>query len=111
VTLGISLIIMAVGAILVWAIDPSGDPAVDPQVTGVILMIVGFVAFILDLMLWSQWGPGYVRRRRVVAGDPVHVTRRVAAPRRAAVVEEEVVEEEVVVTEPASPGGPPPPPP
>ena len=89
-TLGVSLIIMAVGAILTWAVHPAHEGSVDPQTVGVILMIVGFVAFLLDLMLWSEWGPGYMRRRGVVVeGAPVY--RRASYPRRrrATVVEEE----------------------
>jgi hypothetical protein len=113
VGLAISLIIIAVGAILTFAVKAEGD-AVDPQVVGVILMVVGFVALILDLLLWSQWGPGYLRRRTVVDGG--YPARRVA-PRRRPVVEDDVVEEvaprrTVVrdeVVEDGPPPGPPPP--
>ena len=104
-TLGVSLIIIAVGAILTWAVHPQHAGSVNVNTAGVILMIVGFVAFLLDLMLWSEWGPGYMRRRTVVA-DPAYPAaaypaRRAAWPRRR-VVQEDVVEQ---------PGGPPVPPP
>ena len=105
-TLGVSLIIIAVGAILTWAVHPSHPGSVNVNTVGIILLILGFVAFLLDLMLWSEWGPGYMRRRTVVAGDPAYPAgayppRRSAWPRRR-VVREDVVEQ---------PGGPPGPPP
>ena len=110
--LAVSLIIIAVGAILTFAVNVD-EGSVDPQVVGVILMVVGFVAFLLDLLLWSQWGPGYMRRSTVVEGG--YPARR-AVRRRPAVVQDEVVEEvaprrrvvqEEVVDD--GPVGPPPP--
>jgi len=114
VGLAVSLIIIAVGAILTFAVNAEGD-AVDPQVVGVILMVVGFVALLLDLLLWSPWGPGYMRRSRTVV-DGGYPARR-TVPRRRAVVQDEVVEEvaprrTVVrdeVVEDGPPPGPPPP--
>ena len=99
----VSLILIAVGAILIWGVNAeSTDFNVDA--VGVILMIVGFVAFILSLMMWrSWWGPGaFMSRRTYVDGagappaDPYYDRGR----RR-------VVEEEEVGGPP--PGGPPPP--
>jgi len=98
--LGVSLILIAVGAILTWAVHPANEGSVDPQTVGVILMIVGLAAFIIDLMLFAPWGPGYMRRRTVAAGAPA---RGYGYPRRQprrTVVEEEVVD---------PPAGPPPP--
>ena len=43
--LAVSLIIIAVGAILTFAVNVD-EGAVDPQVVGVVLMVVGFVAFL-----------------------------------------------------------------
>ena len=71
----ISLILIAFGAILTWAVNSNGG-TVDPQVVGVILMVVGFVVFLISLVLWnSWWGAGFwegwygegapVERRRV----------------------------------------------
>ena len=110
--LAVSLIIIAVGAILTFAVNVD-EGSVDPQVVGVILMVVGFVAFLLDLLLWSQWGPGYMRRSTVVEGG--YAARRTVR-RRPAVVQDEVVEdvaprrrvvqEEIVDDVP--PGAPPP---
>jgi hypothetical protein len=60
----VSLILIAAGAILVWGVNAeSTDFNIDA--VGVILMIVGFVAFILSLMMWrSWWGPGAFSSRR-----------------------------------------------
>jgi hypothetical protein len=96
VTLGVSLILVAVGAVLTWAVHPAHEGSVDPNTVGVILMIVGLVAFLLDVMLWSEWGPGYIRRRSVVsAADPAYpagYSYRRAWPRRRAAARDEVVE-------------------
>jgi hypothetical protein len=64
----ISLILIAFGAILAWAVNTDGG-SVDPQVVGVILMIVGLVVFLISLVLWRTWwgagfwGPGTTIRR------------------------------------------------
>src|SRR6201992_345121 len=103
-TLGVSLIIIAVGAILTWAVHPTNPGSVNVNTVGVILMIVGFVAFLLDLMLWSDWGPGYLRTRRrtVVAADPAYPAAPVAAaPVAPAAPQRRVVQEEVVDQPPA----------
>ena len=55
----ISLILIAFGAILTWAVNADGG-SVDPQVVGVILMIVGIIVFLISLVLWrTWWGPGF----------------------------------------------------
>ena len=55
----ISLILIAFGAILTWAVNSSGG-SVDPQAVGVILMVVGFIVFVLSLVLWrTWWGVGF----------------------------------------------------
>ena len=90
--LAVSLIIAAVGLILALAVHPTGTHSVDVNTVGWILFVVGLVALVLDLLLWSEWGPGYLRRSEVVEGG-YPVRRRVlrpAAPRRTVVEEEEV---------------------
>ncbi len=98
--LAVSLIISAVGLILALAVHPNGTHQVDVNTVGWILFLLGLVAFILDLLLWSQWGPGYMRRRTTVAttAGPGYPARPVAGARRTVVEEEEV-----------APPGPPPP--
>lgn len=101
-TLGVSLLLVAAGAILIWGV--TGEAAgLDVDAIGVILIVVGIVGFILSLVFWDRWGagmPGAARRVRYVEGAPG--ARTVATPARTTVVEEEVEE---------YPGGPPPGPP
>ena len=60
--IGVSLILIAVGAILTWAVETSVS-GLDVNAVGVILMIVGLVGLVLSLAFWSTWwGPGYFRR-------------------------------------------------
>lgn len=61
--IGISVILLAVGAILTWAIeaDVSG---VSLETVGVILMIVGAIGLIWSLIAASSIGPWH--RERVV---------------------------------------------
>ncbi|HSC48633.1 MAG TPA: hypothetical protein VLD16_00095 [Gaiellaceae bacterium] len=92
----ISLILIAFGAILTWAVNTSGG-TVDPQVVGVILMVVGIVVFVISLVLWrSWWGPGFFQGWGPPGyGDPGApdgvVRRRVYRPavRRTTYVEED----------------------
>jgi len=53
--IGVSLILAAVGAILIWAVDASVS-GVDLTVVGVILLVVGCVGALLSLVFWSSWG-------------------------------------------------------
>jgi Domain of unknown function (DUF6458) len=67
--LGVSLFLIAVGAVLTWAV--TGEvTGIDVDVVGVILMIVGAVGLLLSLLFWSSWGgPGYWGRRRATYVD------------------------------------------
>jgi hypothetical protein len=62
--LGLSLLLIAAGAILIWGV--TGEVAsLDVDAIGVILMVVGVVGLLLSLLFWSSWGgPGYFGRRR-----------------------------------------------
>jgi hypothetical protein len=55
--IGVSLVLIAIGAILTWAVNATLS-GVDINAVGVILMIVGAVGLLLSLMFWSSWG-GY----------------------------------------------------
>jgi hypothetical protein len=104
--LPVSLILIAAGAILTWGItdEPSG---LNLDAIGVILMVVGIVAFLLTMLLWhSWWGPGYFNRAPYDAGGPVAARRPWYgggyARRRTTYVEDEAP--------PPPPAAPPPPP-
>jgi hypothetical protein len=67
--LGVSLILIAVGAILIWAVDVSAN-GVNIHAIGVVLLIVGLVGALLSMIFWSSWaGPGYLTRRRTTYVD------------------------------------------
>ena len=89
----ISLILIAAGAILTWAVTAEAE-GVDVNTVGVILLVVGILGLVLSLIFWSSWG-GFRRRATYVDEGPV---RRAEPPRRTTVVEEDDV----------APGPPPP---
>lgn len=73
--LGVGLILVAVGAILAFAVNTEVS-GVDIHTIGWIVLIVGIVGIVLSLIFWSSWaGPGYWadggRRRRTVVEDDV----------------------------------------
>jgi hypothetical protein len=87
----ISLILVAFGAILTWAVNSDGG-SVDPQVVGAILMVVGIVVFLISLVLWrTWWGAGFWAPAYGADPEAPVVRRRVYRParRRTTYVEEE----------------------
>jgi hypothetical protein len=85
----VGIIITTVGFILALAVHPENPGAVDVNTVGWILVVVGLIAFLADVLLWSSRGPGYLRRT-TVAQDPgygAYPARRGYGRRR--VIEEE----------------------
>lgn len=83
--IALSLILIAVGAVLRFAVtaDASG---INLQTAGVVLMIVGAIGVVLSLIFWSSWG-GFRREATVVQQVPgtgrttaVTTTERVDQP-------------------------------
>jgi hypothetical protein len=66
--IGVSIFLIAVGAILVWAVNATVS-GVELQTIGWILLIVGALGALLSLVFWSSWG-GY-RRDTAVREDEV----------------------------------------
>jgi heme/copper-type cytochrome/quinol oxidase subunit 2 len=64
-TMGMGLLLIAIGAILRYAVKDQWD-AVDLTVVGLILMIVGVVAFVVGAI----YAFGYSRRSDEVQRDP-----------------------------------------
>jgi hypothetical protein len=62
---GVSLILIAAGAILTWAVSASVS-GLDIQVVGVILLVVGIVGLLLSIVFWSSWGGVHGRDRTTV---------------------------------------------
>ena len=69
--LGTSIFLIAVGAILNFAVTWQVR-GVDLQAVGVILMVIGAIGLVLSLIFWNSWG-GFGRRDVYVEGGP---TRR-----------------------------------
>ena len=68
--IGVSLILIAVGAILTWAVNATVS-GLDINTIGIILMVVGAIGLVLSLMFWSTWGGvGGTRRRTYVEDAP-----------------------------------------
>jgi len=63
-----SIIITAVGFILALAVHPTHPGSVNVNTDGWILVVFGLIGFLADLLLWSSWGPGYLRRSYVDEG-------------------------------------------
>jgi hypothetical protein len=76
--LGVGLILIAVGAILAWAVNVDTN-GFNVNTIGYILLVVGIVGCLLSMIFWSSWaGPGYFtsrdagpRRRRTVVDEDV----------------------------------------
>jgi hypothetical protein len=67
--LGLGLFLVAIGAILAWAVNTEVS-GVDITAVGYILLVVGALAIVLSLAFWSSWaGPGYFSRRRTYVDD------------------------------------------
>ncbi len=67
--IGVALILIAVGAILAFAVDAEVS-GLDIQTIGWILLVVGIVGALLSMMFWSSWG-GFRRERTTVVRDDV----------------------------------------
>ena len=104
--LGAGIFLIAIGAILTWAVKNPSDGSVDVHVVGVVLMVAGLAGIFLSLLFRESWaGAGWVRRRGypVTAavpdgqarstwsryGPPVHWSWSRYGPRRTYVEEEE----------------------
>ena len=53
--ISLSILLIAVGAILAWAVDAQ-VAGIDIQVAGIILVIVGAIGLVASLIFWSSWG-------------------------------------------------------
>jgi hypothetical protein len=68
--IGVSLVLVAAGAILIWAVNVSVS-GIELHTIGWILLVVGAVGALLSMIFWSSWGGfgGPVDRRRTVVRE------------------------------------------
>ncbi|HUG65071.1 MAG TPA: DUF6458 family protein [Gaiellaceae bacterium] len=64
--ISLSILLIAVGAILAWAVNAEVS-GIDVQVAGIILVIVGAIGLIASLVFWSSWG-GFGNRDGAAGG-------------------------------------------
>lgn len=53
--IGVSLLLIAAGAVLTFAVHVSGH-GFNVHTIGIILLIVGAIGALLSLIFWSSWG-------------------------------------------------------
>jgi hypothetical protein len=67
--LGVSVILIAAGAILSWAVTATAS-GVDVYAVAVVLLLAGVIGVVLSMIVWSGWaGTGYLTRRRTTYVD------------------------------------------
>jgi hypothetical protein len=58
--IGVSLVLIAVGAVLAFAVHVTGQ-GFNVHTIGIILLVVGAIGVLLSMIFWSSWG-GFGRR-------------------------------------------------
>jgi hypothetical protein len=68
--IGVSIFLLAVGAILTFALNAEVS-GINLDTVGVILMVVGVIGLMFSAMFWSSWGGfgGARREERTVIRD------------------------------------------
>jgi hypothetical protein len=74
-SLGVSIFLLVVGAILTFAVDVTAS-GFSINTVGIILMVAGVIGLLLSLLFWSSFSP-YRRGGAVVGGDTVVEERRI----------------------------------
>ena len=91
--IGVSIFLLALGAILAFAIDVQTS-GIDLNTVGVILMVVGAIGLATSFLFWDRMGFGGASRRTVTRD---YVDEGVAVAPRAAVRERTVVRDDQVL--------------
>jgi predicted membrane channel-forming protein YqfA (hemolysin III family) len=71
-SIGASIFLLVVGAILTFAVNVNTE-GFNINTVGIILMVAGVIGLLLSLLFWSSFSP--YRRRRVVDPYPVEERR------------------------------------
>jgi hypothetical protein len=64
--IGVSLILIAAGAILAFAVHASSS-TFNVQAVGAVLLVVGTIGLVASLVFWSSWGFGRDRETQTTA--------------------------------------------
>jgi hypothetical protein len=54
--IGVSLILIAAGAIITFAIHVSSGSSFNLHTIGIILLVVGIIGAVMSMIFWSSWG-------------------------------------------------------
>ena len=65
-----SLLLSAVGALLIWGVSATVS-GLDVHAIGAIVLVVGIIGFVLSMFFWSTWGGFAGSRRAAVVRDRV----------------------------------------
>ena len=60
--IGVSLVLIAAGAVLAFAVHVTGN-GFNVHTIGIILLVVGAIGALLSMIFWSSWG-GFGRREQ-----------------------------------------------
>jgi hypothetical protein len=63
--IGVSIFLMALGAILAWGVQVD-TRGIDLDTVGIILLVIGALGMVLSLLFWSSFSPYGSRRETVV---------------------------------------------
>jgi hypothetical protein len=91
--IGVSIFLLALGAILAFAVDVQAN-GIDINTVGVILMVVGAIGLATSFLFWDRMGFGSSTRRTVqrdYVDDGVVVAPRAGVRERTVVRDDEVL--------------------
>jgi hypothetical protein len=54
--IGLSLLLIAAGAIITFAINVSTNSSFNLHTIGIILLVVGIIGAVMSMIFWSSWG-------------------------------------------------------
>ena len=78
--ISVSILLIAVGAILTWGVTAEVE-GLDVTAVGVILLIVGLLGLVISMIFWSSWG-GFRRRAPTSRAAPSAASAARDAARR-----------------------------
>ena len=67
--IGVSIFLLAAGAILSFAVETDAAEGVDLDTVGIILMLIGGLGLLFSLLVFNDWAPWRDRRQYVGRRD------------------------------------------